>query len=122
MPPPTPPEPLGYCAIVVGRTVQSWLNSTSAAPLCVVRNPYGIYKVTDRVMQPETQREIAADLDPTSGTKLLIRTVTHGTTHHGAQVQHPRAGRRPPSRIQTIRWPASPTSSRVRSVASRPLT
>lgn len=83
------------CVIVVGRTVQSWLNSTSAAPLYVVRNAYGIYKVTDRVMLPETQREIAADLDPTSGTKLLIRTVTHGTTHHGAQVQHPRAGRRP---------------------------
>lgn len=83
------------CLIVVGRTAQWWWASTHAPPLQVVRNAYGIYKVHDRILTEEDQRAVATDVDPTAGAKPLLRTVTHGTTHHGAQVLHERARRRP---------------------------
>ncbi|MCO5165081.1 MAG: fused MFS/spermidine synthase [Planctomycetes bacterium] len=84
----------GLCLIVLGRTAHTLLLTPREVPVHVRRNAYGIYRVVDRPLDLDFLPGLAAELGHVEG-RLIVRKLLHGTTVHGSQVLHPRAGRWP---------------------------
>ncbi len=121
-----PPVLLAGSAIVVAlvlfQGLRGWLGSQPDVPLHVRRNPYGVYRVGERTLDDDEQAEIGRVIQGAPPGRLLLRSVRHGTTMHGAQVVDPR-GRRWPISYYHPKGPLGDAAIVARErAAGRPLT